>query len=621
MAKNGNFGKTLWMLAPTTLLFIISLALLAGDGLAELGGCVMTIIFFIVWVITIIFGTKFLFGEGNGAEIIFLWSILLIELAVHMFLTAPWYQWLAMWFHINPWVLEAIIISFIIGLLLGLVFIKKDLRTALSVGIITFLIACVILMVIFSVLSGGYAKCTVYEKLATEEIADLPATDDNYTRTAPMKTSDRMAKDTCQIPQFSPETPPDITMIGDIPHFGYVLSPDGPFNHYTEKSTGMVFVDMTTIDKRVFVEEISLEYAPGQAVKDDIYWQLFFRNYWINAERTKPLIYNNSGTKEYYLAVPYITYETRFTFPIWYTIPKWGGVFLVDSEGNIEDLSPEQARNHPVLKGQSLFPEKLVLEYVDSQKYWKANNSWWDAVMNVWVRHEQEIVVTDVSGQGNQQPFLLNTVDGFKWVVCTEPWGGSRGIYRIFLFDARDENVKVQVKKYSSGNELGPVKACDYVRKNNAMVDWSTFSAIEPIPVTPLKRVLWEVRVVPADGSGISYIAFVDPINGKVCEFKTDEEIRNFLDKGEEQLPPPASGREIQGMVIDVHDYIQDGNTRWLITIGQETNQTINYVLTCARVEDFDLQTRDKIENLQIGDEITVIIAENNIIQELQTSP
>jgi hypothetical protein len=621
MAKDGNLGKTLLMLAPTTLLFIISLALLAGDGLAELGGCVMTIIFFIVWIITIILGTIFLSDEGSRAGIIFLWLVFLIELAAHMFFTAPWYQWLAMWFHINPWVMEAIIISLIIGLLLGLVFIKEDLGTAFFVGIATFLIACAVIMVIFSVFSGGYAKCAIYEEIATEEIAELPTTDGNYIRTAPMKTSDRSAKDSCQFTQYSPETPPDISMIGDIPYFGYILSPDGAFNYYTEKSVGMVFVDMTTIYKKVIVEQVSLKYAPGQAVKDDIYWQIFSRDYWVNCERTKAIVYNNSGIKEYYLAIPYISYETRFTFPIWYTVPVWGGVFLVDPEGNIENLSPEQARNHPALKGQSLFPEKLVLEYVDSQKYWKANNSWWEAVKNVWFSHDREIVVTDVSGQGNQQPYLLNTVDGFKWVVCTEPWGGSHGIYRIFLFDARDENIKVQIKKYSTGNELGPVRACDYVRKSNSMTDWSTFSAIEPIPVTPNKRVLWEVRVVPEDGSGISYIAFVDPIDGKVYEFKTDEEIRNFLEKGETQLPPPTSNREIQGKVIDIYSYIQEGNTRWLITIEQGINQTVNYTLTCARAEDFGIQTIDKISKLEIGDEITVVITEGNIIQELKTSP
>lgn len=606
-----------WMTLPTTILIILTASFLAGDGIVELFAEITAILFLVFWFIFLIGGTWYLYDQHWGEEpkgTGFLWIVLAIEIIAFVLLTKPWFQGIAMFLYLNIWIIEAFVLSTVFTVIT--IYLCKKTKSEEWPAIIVFIVSIIALLIMFALMNGAYVSCYLAETLEVEEIEELPAIDESFVRTIPMKVGDKYASDACQFPQHRPKTPPDITMVGNNPYWTYVLVPDGFVNGYNIKSTGIVLIDMSTIEKNIIVKKISFKYAPDQEIEDNIYWQIHSRNYWINCERPMALCYQNNNSEEYYLVVPYIDYETKFTFPIWYRVPKWGGVFLVNSEGDIQDLSPEQARNHPVLKGQKIFPEKLVSEYVNSQKYWKAKDSWWDATQNVWFSHDQEIEITDVSEQGNQQPFLLKTVEGFKWTVSTEPWGEAHGIYRIYLIDGRDENVKIQVKKYDGGQEIGPVKACDYIRKKNPMVDWSLFEPIEPIPVTPNGKLYWEVRVVPSDGSGVSYVAFVDPKTDEVYEFEKTEDIRAFM---RQELTETETETEIYGEVVDLYTYVRDGNTRWLITMLEESeNETLDYIVVCARVEDFNTTIIELISSLEIGSQITVEIENANVLKEIK---
>lgn len=611
----------LYISSPATILIILTAVFLAGDGMVEFSAGITALLFVIFWFICLAGGTWYLceeYRQDSEQRIGFLWIILFVEMIAFILLTKPWFQGIAMFMYLNIWIIEALVLSIVFAVITIYLFRRTNSKELAA--IVVFIISIIALLVMFGLMNGTYVNCYLAETLSVEEIDELPAINEDFVRIMPMKVGDRYASDACQFPKYRPKTPPDITMIKNNPYWTYVLVPDGLFNEYGIKSAGIVLIDMSTTKKNVTIKEISFKYAPDQQIEDDIYWQIYSRNYWINCERVMAICCQNNNSEEYYLATPYISYETKFTFPIWYRVPKWGGVFLVDPEGNIEDLSPSQARNHPALKGQKIFPEKLVLEYVNSQKYWKAKDSWWDATMNVWFSHDEEIEVTDISGQGNKQPFLLNTVEGFKWTVSTEPWGEAHGIYRIYLIDGRDENADIQVKKYGSGQEIGPVKACDYIRKKNPMVDWSLFEPIEPIPVTPNGKLYWEVRVVPSDGSGVSYVAFVDPQRDEVYELETTEEIKAFISQEEfiYQEPTEPQG-EIYGEVVDLYTYVRDGNTRWLITISEESqNETLDYIVICARVEDFNATTIKLISDLELEDQITVEIEGANVLKEIK---
>lgn len=90
------------------------------------------------------------------------------------------------------------------------------------------------------------------------------------------------------------------------------------------------------------------------------------------------------------------------------------------------------------------------------------------------------IQIQDVA-DGNRQPFLMATESGLNWFVSTEPYGESHGIFKIFLVDAVTGRIKVY-ELPESQTLTGPVRATDYVRRSNPIVDWSRFRLVEPLP-------------------------------------------------------------------------------------------------------------------------------------------
>ncbi|GAH45844.1 unnamed protein product, partial [marine sediment metagenome] len=62
-----------------------------------------------------------------------------------------------------------------------------------------------------------------------------------------------------------------------------------------------------------------------------------------------------------------------------------------------------------------------------------------------------------------------NGAAGMKWFIACEPYGAAHGIYKIFLIDARTGEISFN-KQPKAEALIGPVKACDYVRKSNPIV-------------------------------------------------------------------------------------------------------------------------------------------------------
>ena len=582
-------------------LFFFALIALATDGIMQVVVIIAGIGFSILGFINIFF----MWVEKEKYAWIFILCTV-VQFVIFILVVKPMFHETAMFFYLNPWIIEALAISLFAGLVAGAIrktYIAHHNVYNSYVELWAFVTFCIFLIgfVIVLVALSAYPNCYLAQTLDVSEIDELPDMDMDYLRITPMKVADRYATDACQYPRHTPSKPSDITMINGTPYWAYLLVPDSFVNVYNIKPQGAVFIDMTTTEKDLEIMEYTFEIAPDLALTDDIYWKIHELNYWADCERTMVVLHES----ELYLAVPYIEYDLHFSFPMLYRAPKWGGVFLVDKDGNIEDLSPKEAQENLILQGQKLFPEKLVLTYIDSQRFWKAKNGdFIGGITNTWFDHIDEIEVTDVSDQGNSQPFLINTKEGLKWFVSCEPHGTSHGIYRIYLLDAR--TGLIEMKQYS-GDEIGPVKACNYARTDNPLVDWSRFQVIEPIPVTPNGELYWEVRVVPDDGSGISYTSFVNPKTGRVTECKTDVQILQFMHG---KTVNKTDDDEVSGLISDVDIFIQDGNTRWVFEI--------NGTYYIARAEDFTLSTLTTIVNLEVGDSISIKFVEGNIIIEMK---
>ncbi|TDA69899.1 MAG: hypothetical protein D9V47_03645 [Clostridia bacterium] len=226
--------------------------------------------------------------------------------------------------------------------------------------------------------------------------------------------------------------------------------------------------------------------------------------------------------------VPAISYSFHFGYGVPYSVPHFAGVFLVQADGSMVFLTPGEAAAHPLLSGNRLFPEGLARTYVNAYQYHLG-------VANKLFMHQDQIQIQDVEledeemeSEVNQQPFLMQTAEGLKWFVSAEPYGESHGIFKIFLVDS--VTGAIDLYELPGAETLtGPVRAMDYVRRANPVVDWSRFNLVEPLPFVRDNTLHWKVAVIPKDAAGIAYQAFVDSRNNNVFAAETDAEVSAFV--------------------------------------------------------------------------------------------
>jgi len=393
------------------------------------------------------------------------------------------------------------------------------------------------LFVVTLVVTSGATGLFAGETLGTatldgaETATGLDESDPANPRVVTRQVASRYASNTLNFPQYR-VTNSDVTVYNGSVYWSYALSPDGLWNHFTKRQHGTVLVDMA--EQNADVRTITGDMAAGMGTA-------FYNNHrWRTLKQGQYLVnYHDSfmvvHEGEQYIATPYTSPEFHW-LPVPYTTPTWGGVALVDSDGTVRDLTPEEAQNSEVLAGQRLYPFSLARDRVAATKYR-------NGIVNTFTSHEGEIEVAPVPGEGNDQPFYLQTEDGPKYVVAVEPYGEAQGLREVWTVDARTGAHE----RYSPNASLfGPRKATDYVRQAARTTDWNRFQPSEPIPVVVDGQLYWEVRVVPEDGSGISYVAFVNARTSDVTEVETTPQVRQFM-RGEpptETEPRPADGDE-----------------------------------------------------------------------------
>ena len=69
--------------------------------------------------------------------------------------------------------------------------------------------------------------------------------------------------------------------------------------------------------------------------------------------------------------------------------------------------------------------------------------------------------------------------------------------------------------------------------------------------------------------------------------------------------------RIVSGILIDKDEYVESGNTRWILTLKIEDGTILNVL---AKAEDLSWEEINFIADLEIGDSITIVVNENNIV-------
>lgn len=446
------------------------------------------------------------------------YALIIFLIALIGYLTRPlWHQFVfSIWKYAE--VLNVIIITALVVIYYR--YNKKSWAEIIQAAGITLIIT----WLVFMFMGGLVTQNTMSQELEFTERDDIALVDSENPRILPQQVSDRFAQNTLQFPRHRLGVA-DITMRNETPYWSYPLMPEGGVNRFVVDQKGAVFVDMTNSSRNLDTIQFDLNPGVGMALWRDYKWSLRKDKYW--AEHKDPIMIPFED--ELYIATPYIEYELRF-LPFLHTVPTWGGVALNNPNGTVTHLTPQEAQNNSVLQGQRLYPFDLSYMQTNSRRFI-------NGIANFLFFHEDQLEIASITNHVNDQPFFVPTTEGLKYFIAVEPYGDAAGIYQIWHFDARSGDIEVYSMQTDQAM-LGPNRAADYVRRASPMIDWNRLTPAEPLPVVVTDKLYWMLRVIPRDGSGIAYTAFVDANTTNVLAFESDSDIINFIrgDLSEEEV-------------------------------------------------------------------------------------
>ncbi|BAS27202.1 hypothetical protein [Limnochorda pilosa] len=392
----------------------------------------------------------------------------------------------------------------------------------------------VVLLATGFLFGNGLSLVTLASETTYHPVETLPESGQSI-RLMPREVAARYARDALQLSQYRLGRSALVEQDGELT-WQFVLVPDGLVLKFTRPNLGLISVRASTQQKNGRLLERPLAVGEGMLVMDNLWIRLYQHRFWVGTEKPYYVVRQEEQGTEVYTVVPAIAYSFRFRWGLLYTVPRFAGVFLVDSTGRIAFLEPEEAQRHPVTAGTRLYPEGLARLTAHAYAYRRG-------LTNKLFLHADQVEIQDVPETENRQPFLMQTQEGMKWFVSTEPYGQSHGIFKIFLVDAVTGRVDLQ-ELDAAASLTGPVRALDYVRRANPIVDWSRFVLVEPLPFVRDGVLYWKVTVAPEDSAGIAYQAFVNSTDNAVTALETDQEIRAFVlgTRPPAATQPPAPG-------------------------------------------------------------------------------
>lgn len=449
-----------------------------------------------------------------------------VTLMVLWFIRPIWHG-IFMFVHANPLLYLVLVGAIGVGIGNAFVFANKDsdpLNVIFSyfagwgLGLGTFIGGIVVLGILYAPFTTILPQLAIVNQVEVGSTNKLPRMDAKRPRILPMSVAKRHASSSLQYSKYQ-LAKPDITLIDGRPSWSFPLVPDGMVNSFRLNGKGGAFVFMDKKRKDIKTIESEQAVGPGQLIMDHIYWSLTKGNFLVRYTEYVPV----PDSDNVHFMVPMIEYDLQFSnFLIPYTVPKFGGTALVKTDGSIKYLSPEEARKHPALENQRLYPFDLAYYYVNSYRYKLG-------VMNTFFYHDEQFEIAGLPGQGNDQPFLVLTKDGIEYVVAAEPYGNAQGIYKVFVIGARTGKIK-RFKLDKNDALLGPDRAAQYIQKKLPKYNWSNLTLSEPLPyIREDGKFLWQIRIVPENSSGIASVAFVDAKDGTLENFSRMCAIRAFM--------------------------------------------------------------------------------------------
>jgi len=312
--------------------------------------------------------------------------------------------------------------------------------------------------------------------------------------------------------------------------------PNGAWNSFINNQDGVMVIKPDGSAELVNQE---FKRGEGMALHRNVGWALKRERFFVHHTNQYYVLHDG----ELLGVVPYISY--KFSFPV--MIPQWGGVMVVHPDGDIEDLSPEEAIKDGRFEGERLYPERLARKVGD---VWKYRNGYW----NTWSAHEDEAVIPEIGatdeanssggkaaksseggsanqGLTNQMPFLIPTEEGPQWFLAAEPYGRSFSMYRAIYINAHDGEV-TYFKPDTGSALIGVNKALDYARATFPNYQWGRNAILlEPRPIIKDETLYWMATITNADKAGVNKTVMVNSAKqGEVTVLESHEDVMAFVE-------------------------------------------------------------------------------------------
>lgn len=277
--------------------------------------------------------------------------------------------------------------------------------------------------------------------------------------------------------------------------------PAGFFRTFTKQTAGIITSDAETSSPGVRVNgpgrDADFKYGPGMQVSDNIRWVLYKKCFTCDVAEMVSIATPRGPV----IMVPYIKYKGG----PFVKRPTFGGVYLVDPDGRIDDLSPDRARANPMVRNSGrMFPERLARRTAGSYKYILG-------ITNRMFTRKEAYEIAD-SDTENSQPYLQKfaNLPHAAWVTTMTPRGRAGSTGMVMLMDAVTGETRIW-KAPQNASYISNVKALDIVRGERLGVNFAgAFRAIEPRQVFPGGRLHFLVSVVPQQANRSTLNVIVD---------------------------------------------------------------------------------------------------------------
>lgn len=441
------------------------------------------------------------------------------------------------------------------ALILGVVTLagKHD-STVYGYPVFSIIIALTVLMAVFvgPAVSGLYGTLYWSDQVQSnaESLDTLPDTSNESVRVLPRSVADEYAKSSMQAPKYK-TTKSDITNVNGSYVWSYGRVPNNGFVTWLGNQQGAMYVNMEQSNKNISISETEFKNGRGQLLLDSYRYQSVLHS---------PLRMHKWGTtfngvhdETEFIAHSTVRHEVRFRWtplPQPYVVPKHATVEVMYTNGTTVSLTPEEAQQAEILKGENYYPYKLTMLKVRSMNF--RNGVW-----NRYTDKDDVFKIADLPESGNSWPIVVPTDNAgtteLSYFVAAQPTGSGSGVFEVWVIDSQTGEMKVQ--RYDKA-QIGPQKAINYVSNQPRVNRLSDANVVSPVPIVKDGVLYWHAKVVPRSESGVLYTAFVNAKTGDVTLLDEDKKVYAFLSQSEfEQVKnnstPKSSGTTVTVVVTD----------------------------------------------------------------------